>query len=205
MCCDFICLQVLQEQTSIPGSDLNLIYLSSRAAGYKPVLKVTMTQTSIPFNLMKVRSIMHLYGCFGVKIFVDTEDYQLLQSHISGSTILWHVLCFSRFTWWLQWWVASSRNGFLPNQIYPIHSSGTRRTPMANAYMDYLRQLVSLHLIAKLNRIVNICLLFVFKLALVLPLLNFCVRLFQSVGATKSHHSAVRRRKRYPFLTHDWK
>uniref|UniRef100_A0A3Q3G231 Teneurin transmembrane protein 3 n=1 Tax=Labrus bergylta TaxID=56723 RepID=A0A3Q3G231_9LABR len=47
--------QVLQEKTSIPGSDLHLIYLSSRAAGYKPVLKVTMTQTSIPFNLMKVR------------------------------------------------------------------------------------------------------------------------------------------------------
>lgn len=46
--------QVLQEETSIPGSDLNLLYLGSRAAGYKPVLKVTMTQASVPFNLMKV-------------------------------------------------------------------------------------------------------------------------------------------------------
>lgn len=45
---------MLQEETSIPGSDLNLVYLSSRAAGYKPILKVTMTQSSIPFNLMKV-------------------------------------------------------------------------------------------------------------------------------------------------------
>ncbi|KAI3352309.1 hypothetical protein L3Q82_005172 [Scortum barcoo] len=45
--------KVLQEETSIPGSDLNLIYLSSRTVGYKPVLKVTMTQSSIPFNLMK--------------------------------------------------------------------------------------------------------------------------------------------------------
>lgn len=49
--------QVLQEETSIPGSDLNLIYLSSRASGYKPVLKVAMTQSSIPFNLMKVRNV----------------------------------------------------------------------------------------------------------------------------------------------------
>lgn len=50
----FFSPQVLQEETSIPGSDLHLVYLSSRAAGYKPILKVTMTQSSIPFNLMKV-------------------------------------------------------------------------------------------------------------------------------------------------------
>ncbi|XP_006630027.2 teneurin-3 isoform X11 [Lepisosteus oculatus] len=54
--------QVLQEETSIPGSDLNLFYLSSRAAGYKPVLKVTMTQASIPFNLMKVHLMVAVVG-----------------------------------------------------------------------------------------------------------------------------------------------
>ncbi|XP_038570549.1 teneurin-3 isoform X4 [Micropterus salmoides] len=54
--------QVLQEETSIPGSDLNLVYLSSRAAGYKPVLKVTMTQSSIPFNLMKVHLMVAVVG-----------------------------------------------------------------------------------------------------------------------------------------------
>ncbi|XP_078138884.1 teneurin-3 isoform X1 [Centroberyx gerrardi] len=54
--------QVLQEETLIPGSDLNLIYLSSRAAGYKPVLKVTMTQSSIPFNLMKVHLMVAVVG-----------------------------------------------------------------------------------------------------------------------------------------------
>ncbi|KAM7009484.1 teneurin-3 isoform 3-T3 [Tautogolabrus adspersus] len=54
--------QVLQEKTSIPGSDLHLIYLSSRAAGYKPVLKVTMTQSSIPFNLMKVHLMVAVVG-----------------------------------------------------------------------------------------------------------------------------------------------
>uniref|UniRef100_A0A3P8VNY4 Teneurin transmembrane protein 3 n=1 Tax=Cynoglossus semilaevis TaxID=244447 RepID=A0A3P8VNY4_CYNSE len=54
--------QVLQEQTSIPGSDLHLVYLSSRASGYKPVLRITMTQTSIPFNLMKVHLMVAVVG-----------------------------------------------------------------------------------------------------------------------------------------------
>uniref|UniRef100_A0A8C7E0S0 Teneurin-3 n=1 Tax=Oncorhynchus kisutch TaxID=8019 RepID=A0A8C7E0S0_ONCKI len=54
--------QVLQEETSIPGSDLNLLYLGSRAAGYKPVLKVTMTQASVPFNLMKVHLMVAVVG-----------------------------------------------------------------------------------------------------------------------------------------------
>ncbi|XP_051939707.1 teneurin-3 isoform X8 [Hippocampus zosterae] len=54
--------QVLQEETTIPGSDLNLIYVSSRAAGYKPVLKITMTQSSIPFNLMKVHLMVAVVG-----------------------------------------------------------------------------------------------------------------------------------------------
>lgn len=55
-------VQVLQEETAIPGSDLNLMYLSSRAAGYRPVLKVTMTQATIPFNLMKVHLMVAVVG-----------------------------------------------------------------------------------------------------------------------------------------------
>ncbi|CAL8234907.1 unnamed protein product [Arctogadus glacialis] len=54
--------QVLQEETTIPGSDLNLVYLSSRAAGYKPVLKVTITQSAVPFNLMKVHLMVAVVG-----------------------------------------------------------------------------------------------------------------------------------------------
>ncbi|XP_035281478.1 teneurin-3 isoform X3 [Anguilla anguilla] len=54
--------QVLQEETAIPGSDLNLVYLSSRASGYKPVLKVTMTQANVPFNLMKVHLMVAVVG-----------------------------------------------------------------------------------------------------------------------------------------------
>ncbi|XP_064191130.1 teneurin-3 isoform X3 [Anguilla rostrata] len=54
--------QVLQEETAIPGSDLTLLYLSSRAAGYKPILKVIMTQANIPFNLMKVHLMVAVVG-----------------------------------------------------------------------------------------------------------------------------------------------
>lgn len=53
--------QVLQEEVLIPGSDLKMTYLSSRASGYKPVLKVAMTQSSVPFNLMKVRRRLKIF------------------------------------------------------------------------------------------------------------------------------------------------
>uniref|UniRef100_A0A4W3GQK6 Teneurin transmembrane protein 3 n=1 Tax=Callorhinchus milii TaxID=7868 RepID=A0A4W3GQK6_CALMI len=54
--------QVLHEETEIPGTDLQLTYLSSRAAGYKPVLKVTMSQNAIPFNLMKIHLMVAVVG-----------------------------------------------------------------------------------------------------------------------------------------------
>ncbi|KAK9398970.1 teneurin-4 [Crotalus adamanteus] len=54
--------QVLHEETAIPGTDLKLSYLSSRAAGYKSVLKITMTQSVIPFNLMKVHLMVAVVG-----------------------------------------------------------------------------------------------------------------------------------------------
>ncbi|MFT7815220.1 teneurin-3-like [Arapaima gigas] len=66
--------QVLQEETAIPGSDLNLFYLSSRAAGYKPVLRVTMTQATIPFNLMKVHLMVAVVGRLFQKWFPATPD-----------------------------------------------------------------------------------------------------------------------------------
>uniref|UniRef100_A0A3B3RXL7 Teneurin-3 n=1 Tax=Paramormyrops kingsleyae TaxID=1676925 RepID=A0A3B3RXL7_9TELE len=66
--------QVLQEETTIPGSDLNLFYLSSRSAGYKPILKVTMTQASIPFNLMKVHLMVAVVGRLFQKWFPATPD-----------------------------------------------------------------------------------------------------------------------------------
>uniref|UniRef100_A0A4W4EMW3 Teneurin transmembrane protein 3 n=1 Tax=Electrophorus electricus TaxID=8005 RepID=A0A4W4EMW3_ELEEL len=54
--------QVLHEQTAIPGSDLNLVYLSSRASAYKPVLKVVMTESGVPFGLAKVHLVVAVEG-----------------------------------------------------------------------------------------------------------------------------------------------
>lgn len=54
--------QVLHEQTRLPGSELRLVYLSSRASGYKPVLKVTLTQAAVPFGLSKVHMILSVEG-----------------------------------------------------------------------------------------------------------------------------------------------
>lgn len=47
---------------AIPGSDLNLVYLSSRTSGYKPILKVLMTQERLPFGLMKVHLMVAVMG-----------------------------------------------------------------------------------------------------------------------------------------------
>uniref|UniRef100_A0A8C8JLX7 Teneurin-3 n=1 Tax=Oncorhynchus tshawytscha TaxID=74940 RepID=A0A8C8JLX7_ONCTS len=54
--------QVLHEDVAIPGSDLNLVYLSSRTSGYKPILKVLMTQERLPFGLMKVHLKVAVMG-----------------------------------------------------------------------------------------------------------------------------------------------
>ncbi|XP_051920619.1 teneurin-3 isoform X7 [Hippocampus zosterae] len=54
--------QVLHEQVAIPGSDLNLVYLSSRASGYKPILKILLTQDRLPFGLMKVHLMVAVMG-----------------------------------------------------------------------------------------------------------------------------------------------
>ncbi|KAI5624951.1 teneurin-3 isoform X2, partial [Silurus asotus] len=54
--------QVLHEQTSVPGSDLNLVYLSSRAFAYKPVLRVIMTESTVPLGLAKVHLMVAVEG-----------------------------------------------------------------------------------------------------------------------------------------------
>ncbi|XP_062332162.1 teneurin-3 isoform X4 [Osmerus eperlanus] len=54
--------QVLHEQVAIPGSDLDLVYLSSRAPGYKPIVKILLTQERLPFGLMKVHLMVAVMG-----------------------------------------------------------------------------------------------------------------------------------------------
>lgn len=67
------------------------------------------------------------------------------------TAIWWPLCCFSRFTWWWQLWVAFSRNGSQPNQIYPTPSSGTRQMHMVNVSTDCPRRSVSLMPIVKIK------------------------------------------------------
>lgn len=55
-------LQVLHEQVEIPGTSLNLCYLSSRTSGYHALLKVAMTATQVPANLAKVHLMVAIEG-----------------------------------------------------------------------------------------------------------------------------------------------
>ncbi|KAM9813077.1 teneurin-4 isoform 5-T7 [Syngnathus typhle] len=55
-------IQTLQEEIPIPGTDMKLGYLSSRTAGYKSILRVTLTHVAIPFNLMKVHLTVAVEG-----------------------------------------------------------------------------------------------------------------------------------------------
>uniref|UniRef100_A0A3B4DRA1 Teneurin-4 n=1 Tax=Pygocentrus nattereri TaxID=42514 RepID=A0A3B4DRA1_PYGNA len=55
-------IQALQEEVHIPGTELRLGYLSSRTAGYKSLLRVTLTHAVIPFNLMKVHLMVAVEG-----------------------------------------------------------------------------------------------------------------------------------------------
>ncbi|MEQ2232265.1 Teneurin-4, partial [Ilyodon furcidens] len=55
-------IQSLQEEVPIPGTDMKLSYLSSRTPGYKSILRVTLTHSTIPFNLMKVHLMVAVEG-----------------------------------------------------------------------------------------------------------------------------------------------
>ncbi|XP_041079118.1 teneurin-2-like isoform X1 [Polyodon spathula] len=54
--------QVLHERIEIPSTSLKLCYLSSRTSGYKSLLKITMTQTLVPLNLIKVHMMVAVEG-----------------------------------------------------------------------------------------------------------------------------------------------
>ncbi|XP_019901680.3 teneurin-3 isoform X3 [Esox lucius] len=66
--------QVLNEEVAIPGSDLNLVYLSSRTSGYKPILKVLMTQERLPVGLMKVHLTIAVMGRLFQKLLPAFPD-----------------------------------------------------------------------------------------------------------------------------------
>nr|XP_032813608.1 teneurin-3-like isoform X2 [Petromyzon marinus] len=55
-------IQAVQDIIALPGSDLQLVYLSSRAVGYKSLLTIILTPASIPFNLLKVHLTVAVEG-----------------------------------------------------------------------------------------------------------------------------------------------
>ncbi|MCJ8734133.1 hypothetical protein PDJAM_G00231810 [Pangasius djambal] len=54
--------QVLHEMIEIPGTNMKLCHLSSRAAGYRSLLKITMTQAVVPLSLIKVHLMVAVEG-----------------------------------------------------------------------------------------------------------------------------------------------
>ncbi|XP_042526153.1 teneurin-2 isoform X3 [Dipodomys spectabilis] len=61
--------QVLHEELELPGSSVKLRYLSSRTAGYKSLLKITMTQSAVPLNLVRVHLMVAVEGHLFQKSF----------------------------------------------------------------------------------------------------------------------------------------
>uniref|UniRef100_A0A7N5JW86 Teneurin-2 n=1 Tax=Ailuropoda melanoleuca TaxID=9646 RepID=A0A7N5JW86_AILME len=61
--------QVLHEEIELPGTNVKLRYLSSRTAGYKSLLKITMTQSTVPLNLIKVHLMVAVEGHLFQKSF----------------------------------------------------------------------------------------------------------------------------------------
>lgn len=69
ICLLCVSIQVLHEEIEIPGSSVKLCYLSSRTAGYKSLLKITMTQSLVPLNLIKVHLMVAVEGHLFQKSF----------------------------------------------------------------------------------------------------------------------------------------
>ncbi|XP_066200566.1 teneurin-2 isoform X3 [Saccopteryx leptura] len=66
--------QVLHEEIELPGSNVKLRYLSSRTAGYKSLLKITMTQSTVPLNLIKVHLMVAVEGHLFQKAFQASSN-----------------------------------------------------------------------------------------------------------------------------------
>lgn len=71
---DLFPTQVLHEEIEVPGSSIKLIYLSSRTAGYKSLLKIIMTQSLVPLNLIKVHLMVAVEGHLFQKSFLASPN-----------------------------------------------------------------------------------------------------------------------------------
>ncbi|XP_028838549.1 teneurin-1 isoform X2 [Denticeps clupeoides] len=67
-------LQAVQEEIYIPGSFLKLNYLSTRAPGYRSLLRVLLTHASLPHGLSKVHVATSIQGRLHQKWFPATPN-----------------------------------------------------------------------------------------------------------------------------------
>uniref|UniRef100_A0A6I8PGC2 Teneurin transmembrane protein 4 n=1 Tax=Ornithorhynchus anatinus TaxID=9258 RepID=A0A6I8PGC2_ORNAN len=67
-------IQALQEEMELPGCRVKLSYLSSRAAGYRSLLRVGLTPASVPFNLLRVHLLVAVEGRLLRRRFAAAPD-----------------------------------------------------------------------------------------------------------------------------------
>lgn len=65
----FIPFQVVQESLQIPGTGLNLVYHSSRAAGYLSTIQLQLTPETIPPTLTLIHLRITIEGILFEKVF----------------------------------------------------------------------------------------------------------------------------------------
>lgn len=66
--------QVVQEEIAVPASFVKLSYLSSRAPGYKSLLRIVMAHGFIPTGLVKVHLMIAIEGRLFQKWFPARPD-----------------------------------------------------------------------------------------------------------------------------------
>ncbi|KAJ7310231.1 hypothetical protein JRQ81_007128 [Phrynocephalus forsythii] len=67
-------LQVVQEEIPVPSSFVKLSYLSSRTSGYKTLLRIILTHSTIPPGMTKVHLMVTVEGRLAQKTFPATAN-----------------------------------------------------------------------------------------------------------------------------------
>ena len=61
--------QVVQESVAVPGSDIRLMYHSSRAKGYYSTIQLQLTPDTVPESLVRVHLVISIEGVLEEKMF----------------------------------------------------------------------------------------------------------------------------------------
>ena len=68
--------QAVQESLALPGSDIHLVYHSSRAKGYKSIIQLQLTPDEVPKSLTMVRVKITIEGVVHEKVFEADPNIQ---------------------------------------------------------------------------------------------------------------------------------